>query len=318
MTSVTPSSSPGRAPGDAPFPDGPVDDDDLSDVVLDLLDTEPVPLVEVDFDEGYEEQAAAHLGAQEPHDPEDMTDGVEPVEEDPSAETPDPTTGGALHINGFRVAASPRAIGVKPVTVPGTAVVVYVRGDVAPLLIGFATEFHRRIEPLKSGGNWGYAYRPVRGGTAPSFHAAGIALDLNAPAHPLGRRGTFAPGQAERIRHLARKYGLRWGGDYRRRADEMHVEVIVDARRARELVAALQSPPPLQATPGSPVLRDRCSGPAVTVLQRHLCEHGFRTAVDGVFGSRTADVVRAFQAARRLRADGVVGPATWVALRTRR
>jgi len=292
-------------------------DGDLSDVVLDLLDTEPVPLVEVEFDESYEEQAAAHLGTDEPHDTDDMTEGVEHVD-DPSTEVPAfPTPGAAMNINGFRVASSPKAIGVKAVTVPGTSVVVYVRGDVAPLLIGFATEFHRRVEPLKPGGNWGYAYRAVRGGTAPSFHSAGIALDLNAPDHPLGRRGTFAPEQAERIRHLARKYGLRWGGDYRRRADEMHVEVIVDAAKARELVAALQSPPPVQATPGSPVLRDRCSGPAVTVLQRHLCDKGFRTAVDGVFGPGTARVVRDFQSSRRLTADGVVGPATWQALRAR-
>lgn len=218
-------------------------------------------------------------------------------------------------INGFTCDPSPKAIGVKAFVVPGTEVKVHVRSDVAPLLLGFASEFHRSVEPLEPGCNWGYAFRPVRGSSRPSFHSAGIALDLNAPKHPLGVRNTFRPQQQERIRHLARKYGLRWGGDYKVRADDMHVEVIVPAQRARELVKALQSPPPLKASPGSPVLRDRSAGPAVRVLQTHLCDKGFRTAVDGVFGPGTAKTVKAFQAARGLKADGVVGPATWVALR---
>lgn len=218
-------------------------------------------------------------------------------------------------INGFAVDSSPRALGVRPLAIPGTGVTVPVRADIAPLLIGFAVEFHRTVEPLVPGWNWGYAYRPVRGSRLPSFHAAGIALDLNAPRHPLGRRGTFRPEQAERIRVLARKYGLRWGGDYRKRADEMHVEVIVSAARARELVTALQSPPPLPSGPASPVLRRGSSGPKVRDVQNALRVAGFPVQLDGDFGSRTDEAVRAFQASRDLEADGVVGPATWAALR---
>lgn len=218
-------------------------------------------------------------------------------------------------INGFAVDDSPRVLGVRPFAVPGTVVTVPVRADVAPLLIGFAVEFHRTVEPLVPGWNWGYAYRSVRGSQRPSFHAAGIAMDLNAPRHPMGRRGTFLPDQADRIRVLARKYGLRWGGDYRKRPDDMHVEVIVTAARARELVQALQQRPPLPSRPGSPVLRRGSSGPKVRDVQNALRVAGFAVRLDGAFGAETDSATRAFQASRELKPDGVVGPATWAALR---
>lgn len=218
-------------------------------------------------------------------------------------------------INGFPVDSSPHALGVRPFQVPGTTVTVPVRADVAPLLLGFAGEFHRCVEPLVSGWNWGYAYRPVRGGRSPSFHAAGIALDLNARRHPLGTRDTFTPRQADRIRTLARKYGLRWGGDYRRRPDEMHVEVIVPAVRARELVRTLQDRPPLPSSPESPVLRRGASGSRVADIQNALRVAGFAVTKDGVFGPATDRAVTEFQRSRGLLADGVVGLRTWAALR---
>jgi len=41
----------------------------------------------------------------------------------------------------------------------------------------------------------------------------------------LGKRNTFTDEQAVKIRALAAKYGCRWGGDYKNRADEMHFEI---------------------------------------------------------------------------------------------
>lgn len=146
-------------------------------------------------------------------------------------------------INGFRVSPNRAAIGIKTYKVPGCDVLLPVRSEVAPLLIGLARDFSRLVEPLRPGECWGYAHRPVRGGKAPSFHSAGIAIDLNAPAHPLGERGTFSPQQAATCRALARKYGFRWGGDYRRRADEMHFEIIVSRDKALDLVHRLQQRP---------------------------------------------------------------------------
>jgi hypothetical protein len=41
------------------------------------------------------------------------------------------------------------------------------------------------------------------------------------------------------IQALAKKYGLRWGGDYRGRKDEMHFEVIVTQEQAKKLAVKL-------------------------------------------------------------------------------
>ena len=56
-------------------------------------------------------------------------------------------------------------------------------------------------------------------------------------------------------------------------------------------------------------------GRAVADVQTALKRHGFATADRaGVFGSKTADAARAFQARRGLPVTGVVDQATWRAL----
>jgi hypothetical protein len=41
------------------------------------------------------------------------------------------------------------------------------------------------------------------------------------------------------LRALVRKYGLRWGGDYSGRKDEMHFEVNINAVKATALIKKL-------------------------------------------------------------------------------
>lgn len=58
-------------------------------------------------------------------------------------------------------------------------------------------------------------------------------------------------------------------------------------------------------------------GVYVNLLQRLLIHHGFScgsAGADGVFGSGTHNAVIAFQKAKRLTVDGIVGPKTWAAL----
>jgi peptidoglycan hydrolase-like protein with peptidoglycan-binding domain len=229
-----------------------------------------------------------------------------------------------MDINGFPVGASAETgratANIRTYRVPGTTVDLPVCADVAPLLVGLAEEFHRTVEPLDGGSCWGYAYRNVRGGSTPSFHAAGIAVDLNAPKHPLGRRGTFTPAQTARCRELAATYGCRWGGNYAGRADEMHFEVILPRAEAISLAHRLSGGYPLpvghvfQVDPdGRSVAghdgREPADRPAVVRIQVAV-----GAAPDGRYGARTAEAVRRWQGARGLVADGIVGPRTWAAL----
>jgi hypothetical protein len=52
----------------------------------------------------------------------------------------------------------------------------------------------------------------------------------------------------------------------------------------------------------------------VSTVQYLVKAHGYRLEVDGIFGSKTAEAVRAFQRSRGLTEDAIVGPHTWAAL----
>lgn len=144
--------------------------------------------------------------------------------------------------NGYRASADQAEIGIKSYKVPGTDLKLRVVESIAPLLIGFASEFHAIIEPIDSGtlDDWGYAFRDVRGvpGTL-SNHSSGTAIDLNSIKHPLGKVDTFSASKVPMLRALVRKYGLRWGGDYSGRKDEMHFEVDINAVKATALIKKL-------------------------------------------------------------------------------
>jgi peptidoglycan hydrolase-like protein with peptidoglycan-binding domain len=60
------------------------------------------------------------------------------------------------------------------------------------------------------------------------------------------------------------------------------------------------------------------SGPKVKELQALLIYHGYSvgsTGVDGYFGAGTEAAVKRYQAAEKLRVDGIVSTATWRSLR---
>lgn len=61
-------------------------------------------------------------------------------------------------------------------------------------------------------------------------------------------------------------------------------------------------------------IRKGSKGPDVTYCQTLLNEHGYHTGVDGIFGNDTERNVKGFQLDFMLKADGIVGSATWDAL----
>ena len=130
--------------------------------------------------------------------------------------------------NDWPASSDPAAIGVYTytVTVGGKSFKVGLQEAAAPALISMIKWFHDNIEPIKLLG--GYNYREIRGQEGSgsiSNHGSGTAIDINWDDHPLGAVGTFTAVQTAAIREKAGELGLRWGGDYRNRKDEMHFEV---------------------------------------------------------------------------------------------
>ncbi|MFJ3582815.1 peptidoglycan-binding protein [Streptomyces sp. NPDC090127] len=67
--------------------------------------------------------------------------------------------------------------------------------------------------------------------------------------------------------------------------------------------------------PSYDTLRSGSTGPQVTAAQTLLNAQGFAAGTaDGVFGTRTVTAVKAFQSARGLPADGIIGRQSWTAL----
>ena len=65
--------------------------------------------------------------------------------------------------------------------------------------------------------------------------------------------------------------------------------------------------------PGA-ALREGSSGPSVRLAQQRLKELGHQLSPDGIFGGQTRTAVIAFQRAKGLASDGIVGAQTWAAL----
>jgi hypothetical protein len=144
--------------------------------------------------------------------------------------------------NGWTASKIRSEIGIESFAIPGTSTKLACAKSVAPLLVGFAAEFHTLIEPIDEGGldDWGYCFRQIRGDAVNlSNHSSGTAIDLNATKHPLGKVGTFPIEKVPMIRALAKKYGLIWGGDYRNRKDEMHFEIALTPAKAAALIEKL-------------------------------------------------------------------------------
>ena len=133
--------------------------------------------------------------------------------------------------NGWPASEDRKALGIESFTVPGTKIKLACAKAVAPILVAFCKEFHELVEPIDKGqlDDWGYAFRMTRGSDKVlSNHSSGTAVDLNALKHPLGKSNTFTKDQTNTIQLLLVKYGLAWGGNYKRRKDEMHFEIAMN------------------------------------------------------------------------------------------
>ena len=112
--------------------------------------------------------------------------------------------------------------------------------EVASPLVEMIKWWDANIEPVKV--IHGYSWRAIAGkaGTGKlSNHASGTAIDINPDAHPIesaagtglsaeGKKavGTIPASKLPGLLAKAKQLGLRWGGSYAGRKDEMHFEYI--------------------------------------------------------------------------------------------
>lgn len=147
------------------------------------------------------------------------------------------SSGSGFSQNGWPASSDPKAINIVTVAVPlkaGNKTMQVAARAVGPLL-AMVTWWDANIEPVTQLG--GYNFRVIRGiSTVISNHGSGTAIDINATKHYLGARGTVTAAQAIKIAAKAASLGLRWGGSYVGRADEMHVEIA--SSKAAALAAA--------------------------------------------------------------------------------
>jgi hypothetical protein len=144
--------------------------------------------------------------------------------------------------NGWPANEDRKVLGIETFTVPGTKIRFACAKAVAPILVSFAKDFHELVEPIDQGqlDDWGYAFRQTRGSDRIlSNHASGTAIDLNAIKHPLGKSNTFNKDQRNTINLLITKYGLTWGGNYKRRKDDMHFEIALNQTEVKQKIKEL-------------------------------------------------------------------------------
>jgi hypothetical protein len=144
--------------------------------------------------------------------------------------------------NGWPASQDRSVMRIASFAVPGTKIKFACATAVAPLLVNFCKEFDELVEPIDEGqlDDWGYAFRMTRGSDKVlSNHSSGTAVDLNALKHPLGKSNTFTKEQCNIIKLLITKYGLAWGGNYKKRKDEMHFEIALDRSQVQKRIKEL-------------------------------------------------------------------------------
>lgn len=140
------------------------------------------------------------------------------------------------------------------IAVRAGGIVLYVRREIAYLVIGFVDEIVQRGYRLDvRADDWGYNNRDIRGRPGvKSNHAWGLAIDLNSATNPMTEDGHVHTDMPAWVPETAAKYGLFWGGHYSgSRKDPMHYEFLgtpADVAQYPRGGANPAPPPPSQPT----------------------------------------------------------------------
>lgn len=123
--------------------------------------------------------------------------------------------------NYFRGQFGPPGTGIIAIKTKAGAI-FKVHREAGPYFLAFLNELERigyKIDPKQSGG---YSYRRMIGRTRWSQHAYGGAIDINWNINKwMSRKHNFPKDIAE----IAARFGLEWGGTWKRTPDPMHFEL---------------------------------------------------------------------------------------------
>lgn len=182
---------------------------------------------------------------------------------------------------------------------------------------------------LHEGWCWGAENRVIAGTSTKSFHAYGLALDINAPVN-YGKRAWkaldyYIPRNAGEI---ARPFGIEYGGDWSPASvDPMHFGIHLSPDEVAEIVNDKDDkhkPKPTHSY--SPYQHIR---PALRTIQRWSAGDDVKSLQDvlnkwypshkqlvrdGLFGPNTESFVKYYQRRAKLAVDGICGRHTWSGL----
>ena len=131
--------------------------------------------------------------------------------------------------NKWPASADPAKIGIRrfAVTLKKGVDSIDLHPQIAQPLIDMIKWWDENIEPvtLIHGHNW-RAIAGKKGTDKLSNHSSGTAIDINPDSHPLGAEGTVPASKKTALLQKTASLGLRWGGSYPGRKDEMHFEWI--------------------------------------------------------------------------------------------
>lgn len=119
---------------------------------------------------------------------------------------------------------------------------VWVHHLIAPIVAHLMAECEDKGYQLRTGECWGYCNRAISGTSKASNHSWGLAVDLNAPANPMG--SNLVTDMPEWMPPLWEAKSFRWGGSYTQKKDAMHYEFMESPAVAARIVAELGRPIP--------------------------------------------------------------------------